>query len=57
MLDIKRIREDADAVKARLALRHGGDEKSIDELLLGIRGPAGVSTCARLAPRLRDPVP
>jgi len=33
MLDIKRIREDADAVKARLALRHAGDEKSIDELL------------------------
>jgi len=32
-LDIKRIREDAPGVKARLALRHGGDEKNIDELL------------------------
>lgn len=33
MLDIKRIREDADGVKMRLALRHGGDEKHLDELL------------------------
>jgi seryl-tRNA synthetase len=33
MLDIKRIREHTDEVKARLALRGAGDEQVIDELL------------------------
>ncbi len=33
MLDIKRIRDHAEAIKARLALRGAGDEKSIDKLL------------------------
>ena len=33
MLDIKRIRDHTDAVKARLALRGGGDEKQIDQVL------------------------
>lgn len=33
MLDIKRIRDDASAIKARLALRGGNDEQSIDQLL------------------------
>jgi len=33
MLDIKRIREHADAIKARLALRGAGDELAIDQIL------------------------
>lgn len=33
MLDIKRIRENAPAIKARLALRGGHDEQNIDHLL------------------------
>lgn len=33
MLDIKRIREHADALKARLALRGAGDEQAIDQIL------------------------
>jgi seryl-tRNA synthetase len=33
MLDIKRIRDHAEAIKAQLALRGAGDEQSIDELL------------------------
>jgi len=33
MLDIKRIRDNAAAVKTRLALRGGGDEQSIDQIL------------------------
>lgn len=33
MLDIKRIRDNPDAIKARLALRHGGDEQTIDQLI------------------------
>jgi seryl-tRNA synthetase len=34
MLDIKRIREHTDAIKARLALRGAGDEQAIADLLL-----------------------
>src|SRR5580698_9406616 len=34
MLDIRLIREKTDFVRQRLATRHGGDEKKIDELLL-----------------------
>ena len=33
MLDIKRIRDHADAIKARLALRGAGDEQAIDQIL------------------------
>src|SRR5580693_10816062 len=33
MLDIRLIREKTDFVRQRLATRHGGDEKKIDELL------------------------
>lgn len=33
MLDIKRIRENAPAIKARLALRGGHDEQNIDQIL------------------------
>lgn len=34
MLDIKRIRDNPEAIKARLALRGAGDEQAIDKLLL-----------------------
>lgn len=33
MLDIRFIRENTDEVKRRLALRHGGDEESVDEVV------------------------
>ena len=33
MLDIRLIREKTDFVRQRLALRHGGDEKKIDEII------------------------
>ena len=33
MLDIRKIREKPDFFRERLALRHGGDEKSISEIL------------------------
>ena len=33
MLDIRLIREKTDFVRERLATRHGGDEKHIDEAL------------------------
>jgi seryl-tRNA synthetase len=33
MLDVRLIREQPDAVRKRLASRHGGDEKSIDQIL------------------------
>ena len=33
MLDMRLIREKTDFVRQRLALRHGGDEKKIDEVL------------------------